>query len=120
MLLFQSMNKNLDTVEYASMLFDFYGSLLDASKAKVMRLYHEDNLSLSEIAIELGMTRQAVHYTLNKAEGKLEEYERKLELVKKYEEHERKASEALCIIDKIDVSLNEKERLREVIKELVD
>ena len=58
------MSEELRSVEYASMLYDFYGSLLRENQNEVMALYHEDNLSLSEIAAELGMTRQAVHYTL--------------------------------------------------------
>ena len=41
-------------------MYDFYGGLLDDSKREIMDLYHEDNLSLTEIAEELGMTRQGV------------------------------------------------------------
>ena len=63
------------------MLYEFYGSLLNEAQNEVMALYHEDNLSLSEIAEELGQTRQAVHYTLRKAEKALESYEEKLGLV---------------------------------------
>ena len=59
----RTMKDDIERVEYASMLFDFYGSLLNESQNEIMALYHEDNLSLSEIAEELGQTRQAVHYT---------------------------------------------------------
>ena len=69
------MKDDIERVEYASMLYDFYGSLLNKAQSEVMALYHEDNLSLSEIAEELGQTRQAVHYTLRKAETALESYE---------------------------------------------
>lgn len=74
----------LSSVEYASLLYDFYGSLLNDSKRDVMQRYHEDNLSLSEIAEELGMSRQGVHYTLKKAEKELRQYEEKLGLIRKY------------------------------------
>ncbi len=47
-----------------------------------MALYHEENYSLSEIAEEFGISRQAVHDTLKKAEQALAEYEQKLGLVK--------------------------------------
>lgn len=53
------MKETISTVEYASLLYDFYGELLSEARKDVMNLYHEDNLSLSEIADELGMTRQA-------------------------------------------------------------
>ena len=62
------MIENLSKVEYASLLYDFYGELLDENKKEIMNLYHEDNLSLAEIAEDLGQSRQGVHYTLKKAE----------------------------------------------------
>ena len=69
------MIENLSKVEYASLLYDFYGELLDENKKEIMNLYHEDNLSLAEIAEDLGQSRQGVHYTLKKAEKSLEKYE---------------------------------------------
>jgi len=51
-----------------------------------MRLYHEENLSLSEIAEEFGISRQGVHDTLKNAEHALLEYEDKLGLVDRLEE----------------------------------
>lgn len=78
------MKENINNVEYASLLYDFYGDLLDENRRLVMDLYHEDNLSLAEIAKELGMSRQGVHYTLKKAESALERYEEKLGLVSRY------------------------------------
>ncbi len=88
------MKENISTVEYVSMLYDFYGELLSEARKDVMSLYHEDNFSLSEIADELGMTRQAVHYTLKKAEAALEAYEEKLGLVAEYRENAEKAERA--------------------------
>ena len=76
--------ETIDKVEYASLLYDFYGALLGDSQREIMDLYHEDDMSLGEIAEELGQTRQGVHYTLKKAEAKLKEYEAKLGLVTKH------------------------------------
>ena len=55
------MREDIDRIEYASMLYDFYGSLLSEPKREVMSMYHEDNLSLSEIAEELGQRRCITH-----------------------------------------------------------
>ena len=44
---------NIENIERQSLLYDFYGALLSDSQNEVMALYHEDNLSLSEIASEL-------------------------------------------------------------------
>lgn len=93
------MSEDLRSVEYASMLYDFYGVLLTENQNEVMALYHEDNLSLSEIAEQLGMTRQAVHYTLKKAENALKDYEDKLGLVAAYNRNQELAAEAVRILE---------------------
>ncbi len=74
---------NINDITRVSLLYDFYGALLTEKQRSVMSLYHEVNLSLSEIAEEYGISRQGVHDTLKKAEQALEEYERKLKLVDK-------------------------------------
>ena len=96
----------IENIEYQSMLFDFYGALLSSSQNEVMALYHEDNLSLSEIAEDLGMSRQAVHYTLKKAEKALAGYEDKLGLVAEYQRNQQLADRARQIIKHSDRSLS--------------
>jgi uncharacterized protein len=76
----------LDPIAQVSLLYDFYGSLLTDRQKEVMKLYHEENLSLSEIAEEFGISRQGVHDTLKNGEHALWEYENKLGLVSKLEE----------------------------------
>ena len=90
---------DIENIEWQSLLYDFYGALLKDSQNEVMALYHEDNLSLSEIASELGMSRQAVHYTLKKAEHALCEYEEKLGLVAGYHRGQELAARARNIIE---------------------
>ena len=114
------MREDIDRVEYASMLYDFYGSLLSDAKRQVMALYHEDNLSLSEIAEELGQTRQAVHYTLKKAEKALEEYEEKLGLIAAYEKNQERAAVAFRIIGDAGLSKKEADRLKALITEIAE
>ena len=43
---------NMETIEKISLLYDFYGRLLTEKQRQVMELYHEENLSLAEIAEE--------------------------------------------------------------------
>ena len=59
---------NMESIEKISLLYDFYGGLLTEKQRQVMELYHEENLSLAEIAEEFGISRQGVHDTLKKAE----------------------------------------------------
>ena len=58
----------LDASARVSLLYDFYGQLLTEKKRQVIELYHEEDMSLSEIASELGITRAAVHDSLKSAE----------------------------------------------------
>ena len=115
-----AMKDNIERVEYASMLFDFYGSLLNKSQNEVMSLYHEDNLSLSEIAEELGQTRQAVHYTLRKAETALKSYEEKLGLLTSYKENRRLAEKAFRIIDSAGMAEPYAEKLKRLIEQITE
>ncbi|MGI5883792.1 MAG: YlxM family DNA-binding protein [Candidatus Spyradocola sp.] len=71
------------SVELA-MLLDFYGPLLTAKQGEMMRLRVEEDFSLSEIAESFGVSRQAVHDALRKAEKTLTDMEEKLRLVEKY------------------------------------
>ena len=74
----------MDQIAATSILFDIYGGLLTEKKREVMMLYHEENLSLSEIAEEQGVSRAAVHDALKSAEKNLRDYETKLGLAAAY------------------------------------
>ena len=57
-------------------LFDFYGELLTERQRQVY--------TLSEVAEELGISRQGVHDMIRRCNRTLEEYEEKLHLVEKF------------------------------------
>ena len=76
-----------------SMLFDIYGGLLTDKKKRVMEMYHEDDMSLSEIAEELEVSRAAVHDSLRSAERLLCSYEDKLGILADFLRKEKLADE---------------------------
>ena len=76
-----------------SMLFDIYGGLLTDKKKRVMEMYHEDDMSLSEIAEELEVSRAAVHDSLRSAERLLRSYEDKLGILDDYLRKEKLVDE---------------------------
>lgn len=94
----------IDKITEASLLYDFYGQLLTRRKQQVMEFYHEENLSLAEIAEEFGISRAAVHDSLKSAEKSLREYEEKLGLVAKF----MASGEAIARIDTMIDSLAQK------------
>ena len=66
-------------------LLDFYGDLLDDHTVSVMKAYYNDDLSLSEVASDVGISRQGIRHLVKKGEDLLEHYDSKLGLVARYE-----------------------------------
>lgn len=66
-----------------SILLEIYGKLLTEKQNEYMNYYYNEDLSLSEIAENNGITRQAVMRILQKSSKKLEEYEQKLQIMEK-------------------------------------
>ncbi|MBE6534923.1 MAG: DNA-binding protein [Ruminococcaceae bacterium] len=67
-------------------LLDFYADLLDEHTRGVMQAYYEDDLSLAEVAEDVGISRQGVRHLIKKGEELLEFFESKLGLAAKDEE----------------------------------
>ena len=65
-------------------LYGFYGSLLSQRQQEILQNYYGEDFSLSEIAENLEISRNAVYDALKKAEEKLEEYEGILHLYRDY------------------------------------
>ena len=72
-----------------TILFDIYGGLLSANEKDAFEYYYCDDLSLSEIAEIMKMTRQGVRDNVVRAEKLLRDCEEKLGLKKKFSETER-------------------------------
>ena len=66
-----------------SILCELYGKLLTEKQFEFLDDYYNNDLSLSEIAENNGITRQAVRDNLKKGECKLFEFEEKLGLMEK-------------------------------------
>ena len=69
-----------------SYLLDFYGDVLDEHTRGVMKAYYDDDLSLSEIAEGVGISRQGVRHVIKKGEDQLSFLEDRLGLAEHYEE----------------------------------
>ena len=67
-----------------SLLFDFYGDLLTEHQKLVYGSFIQEDLSLSEIAQDSGISRQGVHDMIKRCRNILEEYESKLHLVDRF------------------------------------
>lgn len=67
-----------------TLLFDFYGELLNEHQRSIYEDAVFNDMSLSEIADEHGISRQGVHDLIKRVNKALEGYENKLHLVDKF------------------------------------
>lgn len=92
-----------------TMLFDIYSGLLSANEKDAFEYYYCDDLSLSEIAEIMKMTRQGVRDNVVRAEKLLRECEEKLGLQKKLSEAETFLSRAKSALASGNIKLAEEE-----------
>lgn len=91
-----------------SLLCQTYGKLLTEKQYTLLDDYYNNDLSLSEIAENNDITRQAVRDILKKGENKLLEYEQKLGIMEKTLQQEQVIAEILSKICKIKESSSDK------------
>jgi len=106
-----------------TLLFDFFGDLLTEKQHEYFDLYHNEDLSLSEIAENVGITRQGVHDIITRAEAALLAFERKTGIIGRFEEMQEKIVQAQAIAGEIArsaASETERERAEGLISLLND
>lgn len=67
-----------------ALLFDVYGSMLNEKQSYALEMYYCDDLSLSEIADNIGITRQGVRDQIKHAEEELDNLDARLGLLDKF------------------------------------
>ena len=92
-----------------SMLCQLYGKLLTKKQYEFIDDYYNNDLSLSEIAENNEITRQAVRDIIKKGEKKLFEYEEKLMFMKRTLNQEKKIEKALSELTKIQKNYSDKQ-----------
>ena len=92
-----------------SMLLGLYGKLLTEKQYEFLDDYYNNDYSLSEIAENEGITRQAVRDIIKKGEKKLFEYEEKLLFMKKTQNQEKKIQDILSELTKIKAELTDEQ-----------
>ena len=110
---------------YLTLLFDFYGELLKDNNRQIYEDYILNDLSLSEIASDRGVSRQGIHDTIKRTIKKLEEYESKIHLKERYESIHQKVDEIQLVIGDIKESstidkdnLNRLNRIEHILNDI--
>jgi len=99
-------------------LIEIYGKLLTKKQFDILDNYYNMDLSLSEIAENNGITRQAVRDIIKKGEKKLFEFEEKLQIMKKMLKQEKQISNILSELTQIEAKFTDEQiaRILEHIK----
>ena len=92
-----------------SMLCQIYGKLLTKKQYSVLDDYYNNDLSLSEIAENLGITRQAVRDNIKKGENKLFEFEETLGFMKRTLSQEQQIASILSELTKIQTKFSDEQ-----------
>ena len=80
----------------------FYGGLLTEKQRRVLSLHCEEDLSLGEIASEVGISRQAVHETITRAAARLYGMEASLGVAARFRRMESGLEDALAALKQQD------------------
>ena len=90
----------MDAVEML-LLFDYYGDMLTERQRMCLDLRYNQDLSLAEIAEELGVSRQGVHDNIIRAEAHLQKMEEKTGCVRRYLQSRKAKQTILSCAEKL-------------------
>lgn len=83
----------MENIFKQNMLYDFYGELLTDHQKKIYEAAVFEDMSLSEIGAEFGISRQGVHDLLKRCDKILRDYEDKLHLLQRFEDSKKMTSQ---------------------------
>ncbi len=75
----------MEKIVKQGLLYDFYGELLTEHQRNIFEDAVYNDMSLTEIADEYGISKQGVHDLIKRCNKILEEYEDKLHMIRRYE-----------------------------------
>ena len=111
-------------LKYGIML-DVYGALLTEKQLDIMQLYYDDDLSLSEIGEQYGISRQGVHDSIKHSEAALDEFEGKLMILASRQQEidsllsiKRDAYDALVQCRKVSFAKNIADRIIKTLENI--
>ena len=97
-------------------LLDFYGDVLTERKKEVLDMYYNEDLSLAEIAEQIGISRQGVRDLIKKAEEEIFFLEEKLGLAQKMSALKIHSDNMLRIAENGGISPEIQKEIEEIAK----
>lgn len=109
----------MDKIFEQALLYDFYGELLTEHQRNVYEDVVFNDMSLSEIAAEQGISRQGVHDMIKRCDKILQSYESKLHLVARFSAAKEKIGEIVKLTGEPQ-SGDSLQRIRELSMEIME
>lgn len=109
----------MDKIFEQALLYDFYGELLTEHQRNIYEDVVFNDMSLSEIAAEQGISRQGVHDMIKRCDKILQNYESKLHLVARFSAAKEKIGEIVKLTDE-PRSGDSLQRIRELSMEIME
>ena len=106
------MEKNIEI----SILSQIYKNTLTEKQFEILDEYYNNDFSLSEIAENYNITRQAVRDNIKRGETKLYDLENKLGLMKKMQKQEELVNRIISKLDSLNIK--DKKTLESIKKDL--
>lgn len=112
----------MERIVEQTLLYDFYGELLNEHQRGVYEDTVFNDLSLSEIADEYGISRQGVHDLIKRVSNTLEGYESKLHLVEKFMDTKAKITRIDELVDSYikDEDMSYIHEIKKLSKEIIE
>lgn len=110
------MNKILEQ----ALLYDFYGELLTPHQKEIYEKFVLEDLSLSEIAQDAGISRQGVHDLIRRCQRALEGYEARLHLVERFLSIKEKVSQIDGILEEWERGEEDPKKIAGKIRKVSD
>lgn len=109
----------LKEVVELSLLYDFYGELLTESSKRLFEGYVLEDMSLSELSEETGISRQGIHDSVKRSVDKLRKYEDKLGLVRKFSDMKNEVKKIHENASRLSEKMKSDETARRLLDEIL-
>ena len=107
------MEKNIEI----SILSQIYKDILTEKQFEILDQYYNNDYSLSEIAENYNITRQAVRDNIKNGESKLYDLENKLGIMKKNEKQQKIIEDIITKLDNLEIK--DKDKINSIKIELM-
>ncbi len=106
--------QGMEKIVEKTLLYDFYGELLTDHQREVYGDVVLGDLGYSEAAQEYGVSRQGVHDLVKRVDRQLEDYEKKLGLVKRFLEIRLEVTQIRTMADRGNISREDTARMVQI------